>query len=132
MALPGYWSSAAELGRSSQSLSRVPDFWPCASADYGCAGGEVASNSTARCARGHTGERCGGCEQGYYLLGAHCKRCPTAWVPALMTALVVLWPHAVAFVGRGAGSALVAVSALQLLALCGHLQLWWPSGAAGF
>eukprot|EP00966_Prymnesium_polylepis_P007405 170316-Prymnesium_polylepis.1 len=49
-----------------------------------------------------------------------------------MAAALLLWPPAVAYASRGAGSLLITVGALQLLATCGALQLAWPAGAAGF
>ena len=112
-ARPGYWSSPAELGRSHREYIRQPDFWRCSSSDFGCPGGDSKENITARCAHGHTGERCASCIRGFYLLGVQCTQCPAAYAPVLYVTLLLLWPHLADFAAQRAGSMLIFIDAAQ-------------------
>ncbi|KNC51308.1 P-selectin [Thecamonas trahens ATCC 50062] len=92
------------------------------------------------CSSGYKGRLCAECDLGFYRLGAECRRCKTELTVIMVVLLLVL-----AFVGcgalvylnvqlsgshmYGAAGAMIGLSALQIIALVGSIDVAWSKTA---
>ena len=134
VARAGFWSSEVELQRAIYGGGeRIAVFWRCAAGEVACPGGSVSLNVTATCAPDRVGARCAACAEGKFPVGAQCADCTDPpWGPPLLTALLVVWPHAAVCMHPRSGALHHFIQAVQVLALLGTMPLAWPSGPAGF
>ncbi|KNC47900.1 SxtP protein [Thecamonas trahens ATCC 50062] len=154
--IPGTWTQSGRLnvacdecplgGRCAGGLAppvSLPGYFPtedpgvfleCPNAGA-CRGGYPFA-----CAEGYTGQLCGACARGYYVLGGACYKCDNRTIPLLFLVFVLavcfvgflVWLNAREELSYRFAAVMIGFNSLQISAMYGKMELEWPDFAAQF